>query len=306
MSGSNGTEDTSFTHYFIGGIQRNVTNEDIERYFSAYGEVSSFVLKKDTLGRSRGYGWLRFRNPTPNLPRGKHSVNGVSLIVDLAHTPQEREALAISKQRERVPSGHRSRSGSSYSSTSSQCSRSRSARRHHARHKTDSCPIVSGNNHNQSNHNGSPVPAGNHYQSAIPQGFVPPQSIPLSIVPQQQIAVPASDVFVCIPMPLCPPAFLQDPRVFCAKLDGSRLGSLQILQPLARPGAFPENSYPNGVVPRPQGPVGVATATHSFQTVPVTPPEPHPVMYVNRQFSSPAAATHILNPPPPGPPPCAN
>ena len=46
---------------FVGGVGQDVSNDDVERYFSQYGAVTSANLLQDpTTGRNRGFGFIHF------------------------------------------------------------------------------------------------------------------------------------------------------------------------------------------------------------------------------------------------------
>ena len=47
---------------FIGGLGRNVTSDDLNAYFSKFGEVEEAIVKTTSLGESRGFGFVKFVN----------------------------------------------------------------------------------------------------------------------------------------------------------------------------------------------------------------------------------------------------
>lgn len=50
---------------FIGGLNRETTDEDFKSYFSKYGEVTDCVLMREqTTKVSRGFGFITFRDPS--------------------------------------------------------------------------------------------------------------------------------------------------------------------------------------------------------------------------------------------------
>lgn len=50
---------------FIGGLSWETTRENLLRYFSQYGEVvDCVVMKNPETGRSRGFGFITFADPT--------------------------------------------------------------------------------------------------------------------------------------------------------------------------------------------------------------------------------------------------
>lgn len=53
-----------FRKLFVGGINRQTTEEGLREYFSKFGEVSDCVLMKDKeTQQSRGFGFVTYSNP---------------------------------------------------------------------------------------------------------------------------------------------------------------------------------------------------------------------------------------------------
>src|SRR5215469_5270650 len=49
---------------FIGGLNWETTDESLRRYFSQFGEVLECTVMRDgATGRSRGFGFLTFKDP---------------------------------------------------------------------------------------------------------------------------------------------------------------------------------------------------------------------------------------------------
>lgn len=49
---------------FIGGLNWETTDDSLKSYFSQFGEVVECNVMRDTItGRSRGFGFLTFRDP---------------------------------------------------------------------------------------------------------------------------------------------------------------------------------------------------------------------------------------------------
>lgn len=65
---------------FVGGLSWETTQENLQRYFSRYGEiVDCVVMKNNETGRSRGFGFVTFADPshiTTVLQNGPHSLDG--------------------------------------------------------------------------------------------------------------------------------------------------------------------------------------------------------------------------------------
>lgn len=65
---------------FVGGLSWETTQENLQRFFSRYGEiVDCVVMKNNETGRSRGFGFVTFADPgniTSVLQNGPHSLDG--------------------------------------------------------------------------------------------------------------------------------------------------------------------------------------------------------------------------------------
>lgn len=65
---------------FVGGLSWETTQENLQRYFSRYGEiVDCVVMKNNETGRSRGFGFVTFADPTiinMVLQNGPHTLDG--------------------------------------------------------------------------------------------------------------------------------------------------------------------------------------------------------------------------------------
>lgn len=64
---------------FIGGLNWDTTEEGLVNYFSKYGEISDYTIMKDpNTGRSRGFGFLTFRDPraVEEVIRKDHILDG--------------------------------------------------------------------------------------------------------------------------------------------------------------------------------------------------------------------------------------
>uniref|UniRef100_A0A182J171 RRM domain-containing protein n=1 Tax=Anopheles atroparvus TaxID=41427 RepID=A0A182J171_ANOAO len=65
---------------FVGGLSWETTHENLQRYFSRYGEViDCVVMKNNETGRSRGFGFVTFSDPENvdrALENGPHTLDG--------------------------------------------------------------------------------------------------------------------------------------------------------------------------------------------------------------------------------------
>ncbi|KZV32172.1 RNA-binding protein 24-B-like [Dorcoceras hygrometricum] len=56
--------DTTFTKVFVGGLAWETQSETMGRYFEQFGEIlEAVVIKDNNSGRSKGYGFVTFREP---------------------------------------------------------------------------------------------------------------------------------------------------------------------------------------------------------------------------------------------------
>ncbi|XP_069503084.1 cold-inducible RNA-binding protein B-like isoform X2 [Ambystoma mexicanum] len=64
---------------FVGGLSFDSNEHSLESAFSKYGDVCDAVVVKDReTGRSRGFGFVTFRNPS-DAKEALHAMNGESL-----------------------------------------------------------------------------------------------------------------------------------------------------------------------------------------------------------------------------------
>ncbi|PVH18035.1 nuclear polyadenylated RNA-binding protein 4 [Candidozyma duobushaemuli] len=64
---------------FIGGLNWDTTEDGLVSYFSKYGEIADYTIMKDpNTGRSRGFGFLTFRDPraVDEVIRKDHILDG--------------------------------------------------------------------------------------------------------------------------------------------------------------------------------------------------------------------------------------
>lgn len=56
--------DTTYTKVFVGGLAWETQKETMKKYFEQFGEILEAVVITDkTTGRSKGYGFVTFREP---------------------------------------------------------------------------------------------------------------------------------------------------------------------------------------------------------------------------------------------------
>jgi len=65
---------------FVGGLSWETTQENLQRYFARYGDIiDCVVMKNNDTGRSRGFGFVTFSDPTNValvLKNGPHTLDG--------------------------------------------------------------------------------------------------------------------------------------------------------------------------------------------------------------------------------------
>ncbi|KAH9599881.1 RNA recognition motif domain [Trypanosoma melophagium] len=236
------------SRYFVGGVQRHITQQDLERYFGGFGNLETIALKRDAAGNSRGYGWVVYRSPPQRLERPEpHVLKGVKLTVEKARSRGPPRPGRPGRRRSRSRSRSLSPSSSSSGSSGSDYSRRGAYRRGEPRGGR-------GGGRGDARARLPPLtapPAEASYAMPPPPPPPPHPTTSSRQVPQQQpyplfvpenrnsssnnsgssrdLAVAASETYLCIPVALCPPEYLNDPRTFCAKLDQSRVGSLNIV-----------------------------------------------------------------------------
>ncbi|KAI0727753.1 hypothetical protein C8Q72DRAFT_746230, partial [Fomitopsis betulina] len=91
---------------FVGGLSWDTTDEGLRKYFSEFGEVEDCTILRDQDGRSRGFAFLTFREPSSvnavmvrehvldgkaidpkrAIPREEHLRNTRYFVGGLSHT----------------------------------------------------------------------------------------------------------------------------------------------------------------------------------------------------------------------------
>lgn len=67
-----------FTNVYVKNLIENVTEDILHRLFSQYGTVSSVVVMRDGMGRSRGFGFVNFCL-SENAKKAVESLHGRQL-----------------------------------------------------------------------------------------------------------------------------------------------------------------------------------------------------------------------------------
>jgi RNA-binding protein Musashi len=73
-------EEYEYGKLFVGGLSWETTQDNLQRFFSRYGEVIDCVVMKNAeSGRSRGFGFVTFSDPAnvnSVLQNGPHTLDG--------------------------------------------------------------------------------------------------------------------------------------------------------------------------------------------------------------------------------------
>ncbi|KAK7535026.1 RNA splicing factor [Phyllosticta citribraziliensis] len=67
-----------FHRLYVGNIHFSITEQDLQNVFEPFGELEFVQLQKDDSGRSRGYGFVQFRDPT-QAKEALEKMNGFDL-----------------------------------------------------------------------------------------------------------------------------------------------------------------------------------------------------------------------------------
>lgn len=222
-------QGSSSERFFVGGLLRTVTEEDVIAHFRSYGEGVRLTISRDSNGRSLGYGWMTFDAvDCHRLLNEPHKINGASIAV----SRPERKYDGGSPGDLPHPSVQQS-PPKSHAFLRNQSETAKRAREDLPRHS----PTQSSR---------FPQPRDESTGFEFPEAVVSvkEQSVkgesgsdPCRVVSRwecdKQAASPSapacSPTFVCIPLGICPAAFLHDPRVFCCTLDPLQVGKLNIV-----------------------------------------------------------------------------
>ncbi|VVA97864.1 unnamed protein product [Arabis nemorensis] len=93
-----------FTNVYVKNLVEGVTEDILHRLFSQFGTVSSVVVMRDGMGRSRGFGFVNFCHPE-NAKKAVESLNGrplglKNLFVGRALKKAERMEMLQQKHRD--------------------------------------------------------------------------------------------------------------------------------------------------------------------------------------------------------------
>ncbi|GET86090.1 hypothetical protein, conserved [Leishmania tarentolae] len=290
-------------NFFLSGIARNVSENAIEDYFRDYGAGVHVQLKRDKNGLSLGYGWLTFDSvDADRVVASQHELGGSP--VTLRYQSGKKSPKSEPAAPPLMPP-----SSSLPTNAPTQQGRSREYSPQYKRYRDETVtPQVHSASRTAQNQMETMVPK----LQTFPAPQLPPKEvwktetapspIPMSqTVPLQHYFSPpqqepsAQPIFVCIPLSICPGAFLHDPRVFCCTLDSSQVGKLSILAT-----QMPHEPIPN------------VRAEHAAYAVPViSQKQPATFRNVNNIHALPQTSLSMLPPPsgsaplpppPPGPP----
>ncbi|CBZ31806.1 hypothetical protein, conserved [Leishmania donovani] len=290
-------------NFFLSGIARHVSSDAVENYFRDYGSGVRLQLKRDKDGLSLGYGWLTFESvDVDRVVASQHELGGSPVMLRYKpgkESPKSQPAAPPPPPPPSQPINAPTQQG-----------RPQEYSQQHKRYREETLrPQV---------HTASqtaqiqkeimppepqtlPAPQSLRKEERKPETEPSPtpmlQTVPLqqqfSSSPKEPAAQP---VFVCIPLSICPGAFLHDPRVFCCTLDPLQVGKLSILATPTPHAALPNHHAEQAacVVPGiPQQQHSTYASVKSKYTSPQTPLSMPP------PSSGPASSP----PPPPGPPP---
>lgn len=73
----------SCQRFFVAGISRSITSDDLRTHFSRFGNVNESRVQRDASGLSLGYGWVGFDKPCHSLLDIEHRINGQVLDVQI-------------------------------------------------------------------------------------------------------------------------------------------------------------------------------------------------------------------------------
>ncbi|KAJ0971170.1 hypothetical protein J5N97_019129 [Dioscorea zingiberensis] len=98
-----GTSDTTFTKIFVGGLAWETQRDTMRRYFEQFGEILEAVVITDKhTGRSKGYGFVTFKNPDAAL----RACQDPTPVIDGRRANCNLAALGASTHRPRPQTPH--------------------------------------------------------------------------------------------------------------------------------------------------------------------------------------------------------
>ncbi|EED21366.1 RNA splicing factor (Pad-1), putative [Talaromyces stipitatus ATCC 10500] len=108
-----------FHRLYVGNIHFSITENDIQNVFEPFGELEFVQLQKDETGRSRGYGFVQFRDPN-QAREALEKMNGFDLAgrpirVGLGNDKFTPESTANLLQRFQGQGHHQQYQGSAFS-----------------------------------------------------------------------------------------------------------------------------------------------------------------------------------------------
>ncbi|KAI6352993.1 hypothetical protein MCOR25_009222 [Pyricularia grisea] len=116
-----GTQQTSvpFHRLYVGNIHFSITEQDLQNVFEPFGELEFVQLQKDDSGRSRGYGFVQFRDAT-QAREALEKMNGFDLAgrpirVGLGNDKFTPESTANLLRGFQGPNGQQQYQGSAFS-----------------------------------------------------------------------------------------------------------------------------------------------------------------------------------------------
>ncbi|CAG9569022.1 conserved hypothetical protein [Leishmania major strain Friedlin] len=295
----------SSPHYkfFVSGIARHVSGDVVEAYFRGYGSGVRLQLMRDKDGLSLGYGWLTFESvDVERVVASQHELGGSPVMLRYQpgkKSPKSQPAASPPPPPPSQPINVPTQQGRSqeYFPKHKRYREETFRPQVHTASRTAQIQTEIMPPKPQTLPGPQSLPKESRQPETEPSPTPMPQTVPLqhqfSSSPQEPVAQP---VFACIPLSICPGAFLHDPRVFCCTLDPSQVGKLSILVTPTPHAALPNHHAEQAayVVPGiPQQQHSTYASVNSKRVSPQTPLSMPPLS------SGPAPSP----PPPPGPPP---
>ncbi|KAF2843742.1 splicing factor, CC1-like protein [Patellaria atrata CBS 101060] len=116
---TNAASGVPFHRLYVGNIHFSITESDLQNVFAPFGELEFIQLQKDDQGRSRGYGFVQFRDPA-QAKDALEKMNGFDLAgrpirVGLGNDKFTNESTANLLQKFQSPGSQQQFTGSSFS-----------------------------------------------------------------------------------------------------------------------------------------------------------------------------------------------